>query len=419
MNIKELFLKLTEYTVPFGYEETLEPILPIGWKKDSIGNYIYNIGDSKTMFTSHLDTSSKERQKINHVIDGNIIKTDGATILGGDNKAGCVVLFYMIENKIPGTYYFFLGEEMAVHSNYPHGSLLAIENDIEQFRKFDRIVSFDRKEKGQLITRQLGKNCCSDEFSDKLISEFEKNGVKYEKDRTGYYTDSAFFSNIIPEVVNLSIGVYNEHHNNEYVDISYIEQVSKAAIKVDWENLPTIRKIENIYEVDSRKDVDISDINSDQELFKEVFIIMDELYFVCHEFRSYQNYIYKFKPGRKYHFTKWHEDEDIEISIKDGVITSNNTNYNNIDEFKRSIGIEKMDRSKFTKMMIDEFNKSGNKLSDAKFNYLLYLKGGDLESLKSDMRGNRFKLNQIGKGYEIVKEGFIKNYSKFIEKRVK
>lgn len=358
MDFKQTFLNLTEYTVPFGYEETLEPLLPKGWKKDSIGNYLYEIGNSKTIFTSHLDTACKEREKINHVIDGNIIKTDGTTILGGDNKAGCVVLFYLIENNVPGTYYFFLGEEMAVHSNYPHGSLLAIEENGEFFSKFDRIVSFDRKEKDQLITRQLGKNCCSNEFAEALIDEFKSGGVEYKKDPTGYYTDSAFFADIIPEVVNLSVGVWNEHHKNEYVDIDYIEKVAKAAVNVNWEGLPTKRTIDSKYETDSRRDVEsIGDLNSDQMMFKEIFTMMDDLYFVCHEFRSYQNYISKFKPGRKYHFTKWHEDEDLEISITDGIITCNGVDYKSMDEFKKSIGIENMNPVDFSKMMIDEFIK--------------------------------------------------------------
>ncbi len=417
MNFKELFLKLTEYTVPFGYEETLEPILPSGWKKDSIGNYYYEIGESKTIFTSHLDTACKEREKINHVIDGDIIKTDGTTILGGDNKAGCVVLFYLIENNIPGTYYFFLGEEMAVHSNYPHGSLLAIEENHDFFTKFDRIISFDRKEKDQFITRQLGKNCCSNEFADALISEFESNGVNYKKDPTGYYTDSAFFADIIPEVVNLSIGVWNEHHKNEYVDIAYIEKVAKAAININWEELPTKRTIDSKYDLDSRRDAEsIGEYSSDQNLFKEIFTMMDDLYFVCHEFRSYQNYLSKFKPGRRYHFTKWHEDEDLEISINDGVINCNGVDYSNIDEFKKSLGMESMNQNDFAKLMIDEFIKSGNKLSDARFNYLLYLKGGDLEQLKSDTKKFGYKLSEIGKGYEIIKEGFlIKKYQMFFE----
>jgi hypothetical protein len=417
MNFKELFLKLTEYTVPFGYEETLEPLLPSGWKKDNIGNYYYEIGNSKTLFTSHLDTACKEREKVNHIVDGNIIKTDGTTILGGDNKAGCVVLFYLIENNIPGTYYFFIGEEMAVHSNYPHGSLLAIEDNSEFFKKFDRVISFDRKEKDQLITRQLGKNCCSDEFVDSLISQFKSNGVSYKKDPTGYYTDSAFFANIVPEVVNLSVGVWNEHHKNEYVDIDYLSKVATAAVNIKWEKLPTKRVINNQYEIDTRRDIEFSgELNSDQILFKEIFTLLDDLYFVCHEFRSYQNYLQNFKPGRKYHFTKWHEDEDLEISITNGVINCNGTDYSTLEDFKKSIGVENMNSNDFAKLMLDEFIKSGNKLTDARFNYLLYLKGGDLESLKKNIKELGYILNTIGKGYEIVKESFIiKRYQKFFD----
>jgi hypothetical protein len=418
MNFKETFLKLTEYTVPFGYEDTLESLLPKGWNKDSIGNYYYKIGNSTTLFTSHLDTACKERVKINHIIEGNIIKTDGKSILGGDNKAGCLVLFYLIENKIPGLYYFFIGEEMSVHEDYPHGSLLAIEEHPEMFDGIKRAISFDRKEKGQLITRQLGQKCCSDEFSDELIKQFKSNGLIYEKDNTGYYTDSAFFSNIVNEVVNLSVGVWNEHTVNEYVDIDYTQKVAISAKSIDWENLPTNRVLNKKYNIDSRKSVDYKDeLSNDQNLFKEIFTILDDLYFVCHEFRSYKNYLAKFQSGRKYHFTKWHEDEDLEISISDSIINCNGENFNNIDEFKKSIGIEKIEPKEFAKFMIDEFKKSDNKLSDAKFNYLLYLKGDNLlDELKDNLKKMGYSFNKIGKGYEIISESFLyKKYELFIE----
>ncbi len=418
MNFKDYFLRLTEYTVPFGYESELESLLPKGWNKDNIGNYYYEIGKSETLFTSHLDTACNKREKVNHVIEGDIIRTDGTTILGGDNKAGCVVLFYLIENKIPGTYYFFLGEEMAVHKNYPYGSLLAIEENPDYFKKFKRIISFDRKEKGQLITRQLGRNCCSSEFANYLIEEFNKNGIKYEPDKTGYYTDSAFFGDLIPEIVNLSVGVWNEHGKNEYVDIKYIESVAKAAVKVNWENSPIVRKIESKYQIDSRKDQEIGQLNTDQELFSEVFTILDDLYFVCHEFRSYQNYLSNFKSGRIYHFTKWHEDEDLEVSINNGIINCNGIDFKSLDDWKKSIGIEQMNSDKFTGMMIDEFSKNGGKLSDAKFNYLLYLKGGTLDGLKKDVNDKGLNLVKIGKGFELTKESKILKYSTFIKSRI-
>jgi hypothetical protein len=403
MDFKQIFLNLTQYTIPFGYESELQPLLPTGWKKDSIGNYYYEIGNSQTLFTSHLDTASKERQKINHVIEGNIIKTDGTTILGGDNKAGCTILFYLIENKIPGTYYFFLGEEMAVHKNYPYGSLMAIEEHPDYFKKFKRIISFDRKETGQLITRQLGRNCCSDEFADALIDEFNKSGVHYSKDKTGYYTDSAFFGDLIPEIVNLSCGVWNEHTKNEYVNIDYVEQVAKAAVNVDWESLPVVKQIENKYQTDTRKDVEERGIDDDMNIFGEVFNILDEMYYVCHEFRSYQNYLYNFKPGRVYHFVKWHEDEELEISIQNGIINCNNQQYN-IEQFKHFMGIEKLESQEIAKRVLGEFTKSNNKLSDATFNAFLFQKGGEVKTLKNDLRSLGYTLNKIGKGWEVIKE---------------
>lgn len=417
MNFKETFLKLTDYTIPFGHEQELEPYLPKGWKKDSIGNYYYEIGNSETLFTSHLDVATDKRQKVNHIIDGSIIKTDGKTILGGDNKAGCCVLFYLIENNIPGTYYFFLGEESAVHKNYPHGSLLAIEKYSDKFKKFKRVISFDRKQIGELITRQFGYDCCSNEFADALISEFSKNGVEYKKDRTGYYTDSAFFNSLVSEITNLSVGVWNEHTANEYVDISYVEKVAKAASNVDWESLPSVREISS-EDIDPRGDVEHGELSSDQLLFKEVFTILDELYYVCREIRSYQNFTHYFKSGRIYYFTQWHGDNKMNISIVDGIIIANDVKYNSIDEFKKSLGIEKLDRQAFMKLMLNTFKKNGNKLSIADFSHLSYLKGGSVKKLSKDLKKNGWSLNRIGKGYEIIKESkYIKPYQKFISSK--
>jgi hypothetical protein len=152
--IKELFLKLTEYTIPHGYEDKLAPILKeFNLSKDSTGNYYKVIGKSETLFTTHLDTYSKKYEKVKHIIEGNIIKTDGTTILGGDNKLGCSILLYMIENKIPGTYYFFLGEEPIISGGL-YGSKNALSKNREFFSKFKRAIAFDRKQTGSIVTRQ-------------------------------------------------------------------------------------------------------------------------------------------------------------------------------------------------------------------------------------------------------------------------
>lgn len=416
MNFKETFLKLTEYTIPFGHEQELENLLPSGWKKDSIGNYYYEIGESETLFTSHLDVATDQKAKVNHVIEGNLIKTDGTTILGGDNKAGVTILFYLIQNNVPGTYYFFLGEEAAVHKNYPYGSLLSLEKNTEFFKKFKRVIAFDRKEKGELVTRQLGYNCCSDEFADALITEFSKNGVEYKKDRTGYYTDSAFFGGLISEITNLSAGVYNEHTKNEYVDIAYVELVAKASSKVKWETLPSVRLVDK-GDVDPRSDVDKegTEFSEDQKLFGEVFKILDELYYVCREIRNLNSYLHYFKPGRKYNFTEWHGDGVMMVSVESGKIFINSEVFNSLDEFKKSMGIEQLSRIQVTNVMLDLFKKGGNRLSLADYERNMYLKGGVTKKLAKDLHRKGWKLTKIGKGYEIVKESFLfRTYDKFI-----
>jgi hypothetical protein len=53
-----------------------------GIEKDEHGNYFYKIGESRSIFASHLDTVSREHTKVNHVINGNMISTDGTTTLG-------------------------------------------------------------------------------------------------------------------------------------------------------------------------------------------------------------------------------------------------------------------------------------------------------------------------------------------------
>lgn len=402
MNVRNKFLKLTEYTIPFGNESDLEYLLLPGWKKDSIGNYYYEIGQSKTLFTTHLDTHSEKKEKVNHVIKGNIIKTDGTTILGADNKAGCCVLLYMIDKMVPGTYYFFIGEEESVHKNYPYGSILALENNRDFFSKFERSISFDRKESGQLVTRQLGKQCCSDVFADALIKEFKKFGIDYKKDKTGYYTDSAFFYKIIPEIVNLSIGVWNEHLNSEYVDIKYVENIAKASCNINWELLPTKREINDNIDVDTRMDSEEIDLTSDQKIFQNIYNILDSLYYHCHEVRNYKSFIFHFKSGRRYHFTKWHEDEDLEIYVQEGKIYCNNEEFDNIESFKSWIGFEKMNIQDFYKLIMNEFKSGNGKISEARFNYLLTLKMINLKELLLLFKRKNKKIKNIGKGYQIV-----------------
>ncbi len=234
MNIKKTFLSLTSKTYPYGFEEELEIFLPKGYTKDTHGNYFYKIGDSKTAFTCHLDTACKDKTNVTHVFDGDIIRTDGATILGADDKAGVTVLLYMIQKNVPGLYCFFIGEEVGCI-----GSGFASLD--ESFRKYDRMISFDRRGTSSVITFQSSKRCCSENFAKTLATELNVYGLNMSPDDTGVYTDSAEFTSLIPECTNISVGYYKEHTHNEHQDIQHLITLCKAVVRVNWENLPTER----------------------------------------------------------------------------------------------------------------------------------------------------------------------------------
>ena len=240
---RELFLQLTQYTVPYGKEEIVEQYLPTGYKKDSTGNYYYEIGESKTMFTAHLDTVGGAKSlKVNHVtskLDPYKIGTDGTTILGGDNKLGCAILIGMIKAKIPGVYYFFLGEEYGCI-----GSNGALDANPDYFKKFERAVAFDRREYGSIVTSQTGMQCCSPEFEKALAQEMISKGLPWDpKSAAGVYTDTATFMYTISECTNISAGGFNEHRTTEWADLNYTYNVLQAAMKIKWEELPVARKI--------------------------------------------------------------------------------------------------------------------------------------------------------------------------------
>ena len=330
MNFKEVFLNLTEYTTPFGFESDLEKFLPSSLSKDNWGNYFISIGSSETLFTCHLDNYCKEKIKINHVIEGDIIKTDGKSILGADNKAGVVTLLYLISQKVPGTYYFFLGEEPIISAGC-WGSTKLVENNPDFLRKFKRAIAFDRKMTGSIISRQMAQECCSQEFVKSLISQFSNSGINMKDDKTGYYTDTGNFIELIPECTNISIGVWNEHHTNEYVDISYVEKVAIAASKIKWEELITVREPKWwIDENQSKKNfikkyTNFRNRKEDGKLFNLVYeLLEDKNYYLMNRTG--------FEPHKVMFFNHWFEEKPIEIIIFNGNLSINGQNFGKISK---------------------------------------------------------------------------------------
>jgi hypothetical protein len=244
MKIRKKFLQLTKYTYPYGTEGFLESLLPDGYKTDKFGNYYLSVGDtSTTMFTCHLDTSCREMESVKHTFRRNYVMTDGSTILGADDKAGMVVILYMIEKKIPGLYYFFLGEEVGCIGSSALASELEKGGDVPiELKSIKKVVSFDRRGTTSVITDQFYGRCCSDKFAISLCSELNKAGVlNMRPDDTGVLTDSAQFMGIIPECTNISVGYYDEHHLDERQDITHLYNLCKSIESVNWETLPIER----------------------------------------------------------------------------------------------------------------------------------------------------------------------------------
>jgi hypothetical protein len=239
MDIKKTFLSLTTRTYPHKTEYQLFDKLPQNLDMDEFGNLFIKIGESDVMFTSHLDTATSALTEVNHVFDNNIIKTDGKSILGADDKAGVTIMIYMIKNNVPGLYYFFLGEEVGCIGS----KKVAEKHKLDKLSYINKVVSFDRRGKDSVITFQAGTRCCSEEFAKELSKQLNavEKTFNYSDDPTGVYTDSAQFVNIYPECTNISVGYYSEHTFSERQDIDYLIKLAKSCTKIDWCSLPVKR----------------------------------------------------------------------------------------------------------------------------------------------------------------------------------
>lgn len=248
MIVKDKFVELTTRTYPHGTEKELFHLLPDILQTDEFGNKYVQIGDApSTMFTSHLDTVTRESVAVTHVMDGDFIKTDGKSILGADDKAGVTVMLYMIEHNIPGLYYFFLGEEVGCVGSKKLSDFYKNKEKPEHIKK---VISFDRRGTDSIITFQGGGRCCSEEFGNALAAQLNLASKKvedndtvfnYKTDPTGVYTDSAQFMPVYPECTNVSVGYYSEHHTTERQNIKHLDNLAKACVHVDWESLPVKR----------------------------------------------------------------------------------------------------------------------------------------------------------------------------------
>lgn len=206
---------------------------------DGAGNlHVDNrVRNNKTLFIAHVDTvhrdtgANKIRKTQTHWY------ADGAP-LGADDGAGCAMLMHLIHSGVRGYYIFSQGEECG-----GIGAKFIANNNSALLKQFDRAIAFDRRGIDSVISHQGMGRCASDNFCQSLASALNQHNdlLMYSPDDTGVYTDTAEFTDDIPECTNISVGYYNEHGERENLDIVHFTALAKAACLVDWDALPTER----------------------------------------------------------------------------------------------------------------------------------------------------------------------------------
>lgn len=237
----------------------------------AFGNVVVEIGESKTLFSCHIDTVHQAGEQMpyklaydsgfEHIMldtiklvevtkagakdptwKGRVAPTKTASCLGADDGAGVWLLLQMIEAKIPGAYIFHRGEECGgLGSN----EMLKVESD--WLKKFTAAVAFDRAKDFEVITHQGGQQCASPAFGLALSKALTcpEMAIEYEPSNRGSFTDTKVYRGVISECVNVACGYYNQHGSDEYLDYGHLYALRDIILKLDWEALPRERKPES------------------------------------------------------------------------------------------------------------------------------------------------------------------------------
>ena len=216
-----------------GFMTSLLDANEIAYSVDKAGNVVVDIDHiddtmASTCFTSHTDTVDNKLGTNDLEVKGNLIYVKGGGVLGADCGTGMYIMIRMILALVPGHYVFFASEETGRVGSKQYEMPVHIT----------KCVSFDRKGYDNLITTQSGRRGCSDAFADALIKEFD---LPLVKDPTGSYTDSYTFFDTVNECINLSVGYFNQHTQNEYQDIEHLALLVEACVNAEWEDLPVDR----------------------------------------------------------------------------------------------------------------------------------------------------------------------------------
>tara|TARA_R100000329_G_scaffold43538_1_gene40691 strand:- start:7362 stop:8831 length:1470 start_codon:yes stop_codon:yes gene_type:complete len=195
-------------------------------------------GKHKVLFASDDDFDNWQDTKIKFKVDTKVEPT--AAVLGADDKLGCYIMCKLIQAGVKGLYVFHVGEECG-----GIGSKYISETTPEIVEGYKYCIAFDRMDYGDIITNQSGGRCCSNEFAQALADELNiylPPKQQMSPSASGVFTDSANYTEIIPECTNVSVGYKHQHSSREKFDLEWLQSMLlPALLKVKWHELPVKR----------------------------------------------------------------------------------------------------------------------------------------------------------------------------------
>ena len=182
-------------------------------------HYIYAEGNSNICLVSHIDTMRDERTELKIIEDGDIIRAED-DILGGDDRLGVAMMLELMAVENKPNLLFCNGEERGC---------TGVRKFIEDFyyfpsKKVSLFIELDRRGENDAVTYN--------EISSLFIREnrfCEKFGFT---DQFGTSSDIYYLTEFysIPSV-NLSVGFFNEHSIDEYINLE-IYRKAKERVKL-------------------------------------------------------------------------------------------------------------------------------------------------------------------------------------------
>lgn len=264
---KETLERMCRWTTPHGHEAMMLPMLPVppygeapgagpGYAKGGqvlcpeTGNYWVRIpgpGDD-VLWTSHLDTVGDTPEPVNLKWTGDVLHTDGTTILGADDKVGVAIMCMMIRAGVPGSYAFFTGEEVGCTGSKRAAASISdsIDDAAADSSGYRAVISLDRRGEDSFVTHQLGNRCCGQPWAEAmcaLIKKHSRGKVDLKPDSGGVYTDSRSFVDLVDQCTNISVGYLDQHGTSERANVRFAYDLCLALISlVRGEGVPDIKR---------------------------------------------------------------------------------------------------------------------------------------------------------------------------------